>query len=177
MLYQHRPEPPQLRHRCRNPRCAGLLKASYHDRRAAFCCESCTARYFATRCLVCEAAIAKSSRRRVVCWRSKCRHELQRHPEKYRLQVGHNAAKMAAASPTAGLGHNAQENSAKSTLKTRYQIRSRVSLYLRSCLSTRNFQNWPVLPKPRGGLIGRPRRQSTSSAATNSQARRSRSRT
>ena len=117
MLYNPQPDPPQLRHRCRNPRCGGLLKNPTDDRRAAFCCEPCERAHFATRCIVCEAAIAKASRRRAVCRRSKCRHALQRKPEKYRLRVGQNAAKTVSATPTAGLGHNAQENSAKSTLK------------------------------------------------------------
>ena len=119
MLYSHPIDPPQVvRHRCRNPRCSGLLKNPTDDRRAAFCCEPCGRAHFATRCIVCEAAVAKASRRRAVCWRSKCRHALQRHPEKYRLRVGQSAAKTVSATPTAGLGHNAQENSTKSTLKT-----------------------------------------------------------
>ena len=119
MLYKHQPDPPQqVRYRCRNLRCGGLLKNPTDDRRAAFCCEPCQRAHFATRCIVCEAAIAKASHRRAVCWRSKCRHALQRRPEKYRLRVGQNTAKTVSATPTAGLGHNAQENSAKSTLKT-----------------------------------------------------------
>jgi hypothetical protein len=80
---------------------------------------------------------------------------LQRHPEKYRLQVGHNAAKMAAASPTAGLGHNAQENSAKSTLKTGTKSGRGYRYIAGPACDPVNFQNWPVLPKPRGVLIGR----------------------
>ena len=99
MLYNHPADPPQLRHRCRNPRCGGLLKNPTDDRRAAFCCEHCERAHFATRCIVCEAAIAKASRRRTVCWRSKCRHALQRHPGKYRLRVGQNAAKTVTAHP------------------------------------------------------------------------------
>jgi hypothetical protein len=118
MLYNHPADPPQLRHRCRNPRCGGLLKDPTDDRRAAFCCEPCERAHFATRCIVCEAAIAKASRRRAVCWRSKCRHALQRHPEQYRLRIGQNAAKTVPATPTAGLGHNAQKNSTKSKPKT-----------------------------------------------------------
>jgi hypothetical protein len=81
VLYKHQPDPPQqLRYRCRNLRCGGLLKNPTDDRGAAFCCEPCVRAHFAARCIVCEAAIAKTSRRRAVCWRSKCRHALQRRP-------------------------------------------------------------------------------------------------
>jgi hypothetical protein len=118
MLYNRQPDPPQVRHHCRNSRCGGLLKNPTDDRRAAFCCGACERTHYGTRCIVCETAITKKSKRRAVCWRSQCRHALQRQPEKYRLRVGQNAAKTVSASPTAGLGHNAQENSAKSTLKT-----------------------------------------------------------
>ena len=155
MLYNHPADPLQLRHRCRNPRCGGLLKNPTDDRRAAFCCEPCERAHFATRCIVCEAAIAKASRRRAVCWRSKCRHALQRHPEKYRLRVGQNAAKTISATPTAGLGHNAQENSAKSTLKTGTKSGRAYRIIAGPAADPINFRNWPDLPKPRRVLIGR----------------------
>ena len=154
MLYNHPADPPQLRHRCRNPRCGGLLKNPTDDRRAAFCCEPCERAHFATRCIVCEAAIAKASRRRAVCWRSKCRHALQRHPGKYRLRVGQNAAKTVSATPTAGLGHNAQENSAKSTLKTGTKSGRGYRIIAGPAADPINFGNWPELPKPRKVLIG-----------------------
>jgi hypothetical protein len=156
VLYNHRADPPQqLRHRCRNPRCGGLLKDPTNDRRGAFCCQPCGRAHFATRCIVCEAAIAKTSRRRVVCWRSKCRHALQRHPEQYRLRVGQNAAKTVSATPTAGLGHNAQKNSAKSTLKTGTKSGRAHRIIAGPAADPVNFGNWPELPKPRKVLIGR----------------------
>jgi len=155
MLYNHPADPPQLRRRCRNPRCGGLLKNPTDDRRAAFCCEPCARAHFATRCIVCEAAITKASRRRAVCWRSKCRHALQRHPGKYRLRVGQNAAKTVSATPTAGLGHNAQENSAKSTLKTGTKLGRAYRIIAGPGADPINFENWPCPPKPRGVLIGR----------------------
>ena len=155
MLYNHPADPPQLRHRCRNPRCGGLLKNPTDDRRAAFCCEPCERAHFATHCIVCEAAIAKVSRRRAVCWRSKCRHALQRHPEKYRLRVGQNAAKTVSATPTAGLGHNAQENLAKSKLNTVTKSGRGYRIIAGPAVDPINFGNWPNLPKPRRVLIGR----------------------
>ena len=144
-----------IRHRCRNLRCGSLLKNPTDDRMAAFCCEPCERAHFATRCIVCEAAIAKASRRRTVCWRSKCRHALQRHPGKYRLRVGQNAAKTVSAIPTAGLGHNAQENSAKSTQKTSAKSGRGYRIIAGPAADPINFENWPDLPKPRLVLIGR----------------------
>lgn len=35
------PDPPQIRHRCRNPRCGGKLKTPTDNPRGAFCCEGC----------------------------------------------------------------------------------------------------------------------------------------
>ena len=123
MLYNPQtPLPPQVRHRCRNPRCGTALKVQADNPRDAFCCKGCERSFYNFHCLVCEQLLNKKSRRREICWRSRCRHELQRHPEKYRL----HASKTVAGTPTAGLGHNALKTSAKSTLKTGYQIRSRV---------------------------------------------------
>ena len=125
MLYTHPPEPSQLlRTRCRSARCGIALKVPTDNPRDAFCCESCKRTHYAFLCMVCETPITKGSRKRVVCWRSKCRHALQRHPEKYRLLLGHNAEKLASATTprkiekTAEMGQFAQENSTKSTPKT-----------------------------------------------------------
>lgn len=122
MFYRITPLPPQVRHRCRNVRCGGALKKPTDNPRDAFCCAICERAHYSTRCIVCEAAVTKKSKRRAVCWRSKCRHELQRHPEKYRLRLGQNAAKTASGTPPAGLGHNAKETLAKTTLKTGAKI-------------------------------------------------------
>ena len=83
MLYKEQPNPPQVRQRCRNPRCGGKLKVPTDNPRDAFCCKACEARYYAVRCRVCEALFTRKTARRVVCWRSKCRYELKRHPDQY----------------------------------------------------------------------------------------------
>ncbi|MBR0695215.1 hypothetical protein [Bradyrhizobium lablabi] len=119
MLYAPNVKPPQVvRSRCRKLRCGSILKTPTADLRAAFCCAACERVHYATHCQVCDAMIGKKSRRPSVCWRSQCRHELQRHPEKYRPRIGQNATKTVAATHPAGVGHNAQENPAKSTSKT-----------------------------------------------------------
>ena len=55
MLYKPQPDPPQLRHRCRNPRCAGKLKIPAANPRDAFCCRGCERQFYGRRCRVCEA--------------------------------------------------------------------------------------------------------------------------
>jgi hypothetical protein len=107
MFYRQQPDPPQVRHRCRNPRCGGKLSVPTEDRRAAFCCPKCEAAFYKVRCRVCEAVFSRKTVRRVVCWRSKCRHELQRHPERFALS----------ATPIAGLGHNGTKSPMNSGLK------------------------------------------------------------
>jgi hypothetical protein len=101
MLYKHQSAPPQLRHHCRNPRCAGKLKIPTTNTRDAFCCKGCERQFYGCRCRVCEALFARKTRRRNVCWRSHCRHEFQRHPELYfglrypSARLGHNASRKA----------------------------------------------------------------------------------
>jgi hypothetical protein len=101
-----------LRHRCRNPRCAGKLKEPTDNKREAFCCEKREGAFYKERCRVCEAAISKKTARREVCWRSKCRHEYQRFPERFSVP----------ATPTADLGQNGQKTSKISTPKTGAKI-------------------------------------------------------
>ena len=67
--------PPQVRTRCRNTRCGAALKIPTDDRRAAFCCSTCERAHYGTRCIVCETAISKKSKRKAVCPRSKCRQQ------------------------------------------------------------------------------------------------------
>jgi hypothetical protein len=107
MLYRHQLNPPQVRRRCRNPRCGAKLKAPTTDRRNAFCSKGCKVAYYNSRCLICENLFDRKTGRRVVCSRSKCRHQLERHPERFALS----------ATPLAGVGHNASRNPIKSGLK------------------------------------------------------------
>ena len=107
MLYKHTSAPPQVRHRCRNPRCAGKLKIPTINRRDAFCCGGCEAQFYSRRCRVCEALFTQKTERRQVCGRSRCRHELQRHFEQY----------FGSRYPYARLGHNGVRNPIKPGLK------------------------------------------------------------
>jgi hypothetical protein len=108
MLFQHRPEPSQIRHRCRNPRCAGKLELPASNRRDAFCCKGCERQFYGCRCRVCEALSGAKTSRRVVCARAKCQSAFRRHPEDF----------FGTRYPYRGVTDNAQENSAKSKLKT-----------------------------------------------------------
>jgi hypothetical protein len=107
MLYRHQIDPPQVRHRCRNPRCSAQLKDPTTDRRNAFCCKGCEVAFYSARCRVCEALIFRKTSRRLVCERSKCRHELERHPERFALP----------ATPIAELGPNASRKPIKTGTK------------------------------------------------------------
>jgi hypothetical protein len=96
-----------IRHRCRNVRCGAKLKVPTADARDAFCSAGCFASYYRSRCRVCERPIDRKTERRLVCKRSECRHEFQRHPERF----------SGPRYPTVVLGHNASENPIKSGLK------------------------------------------------------------
>lgn len=108
MLYSRRPEPPQIRTRCRNPRCASELKIPAANPRDAFCCKSCEVRFYSRHCRVCEALFSPKTQRRTVCWRSRCRHEFQRYPERF----------CGGRYPTPGLGHNGRANPIKIGVET-----------------------------------------------------------
>ena len=121
MLFNSDPLPSQqsiLHTRCRNARCDEHLKAPTDDRRLAFCSPSCERAYRAFHCTVCDAPTTKRSKKRAVCGRSKCRHALQRYPERYGFRLGHNAPKTASRGGTPEVGQFIQENSTKSTSKT-----------------------------------------------------------
>jgi hypothetical protein len=91
----------QVRHRCRNPRCGGKLKSPTDSRLDAFCCSSCFKSFFRSHCLVCERLIARKTERRQICDRPKCRHEIERHRERFSggrylaSVLGHNALRSA----------------------------------------------------------------------------------
>jgi hypothetical protein len=100
VLYTPHATPAQslLRHRCRNPRCGGKLETPTDNPRHAFCCHGCFDIFYRARCLVCERPIDRKTDRRKVCKRSECRHEFQRHPERFSCPrypasvLGHNAS-------------------------------------------------------------------------------------
>ena len=83
MLYSTRPDPLQVRTRCRNPRCAGNLKIPAANPRDAFCCKGCEGRFYSCRCRVCEQLFSRKTTRRQVCQRTKCRYQFQHHSERY----------------------------------------------------------------------------------------------
>ena len=63
-----------LRQRCRNPQCRAKLPASVGNAREAFCSRGCHARFFRTRCRVCEGPIAQPTRgTRLICNKAKCK--------------------------------------------------------------------------------------------------------
>ena len=84
MFYKHEPPLPQIRHHCRNPRCAGKLKTTADNSRDAFCCSGCEKQYYDRHCRSARRLISPpKTKLRAVCWRSQCRHEFQRHPERF----------------------------------------------------------------------------------------------
>jgi len=99
------PEP--LRHYCPNVRCGARLKRPTRNPRDAFCCAGCFRSYYRGRCLVCERPFKRKTERRQVCDRSQCRHEFQRHRERFE----------GARYPTSGLGHNGVRSANKTGLK------------------------------------------------------------
>ncbi len=114
MLYNHQPAPPQLRTRCRNPKCGARLELPVANRRDAFCSRSCEVAFYGCRCRVCEALLSKKTKRRQVCARSHCRHELQRHFEQF----------FGTRYPPSGVGHKRTRKPNKINTKNRCQIGS-----------------------------------------------------
>jgi hypothetical protein len=104
-------DPGQVRHRCRNPRCGGTLEIPTTNRRDAFCCKGCDRAFYHSRCRVCESLFTRKTERRLVCWRSRCRHEFQRHPE--RFFGARNTLPLLAI-----LGQNASRNPLKTGIKS-----------------------------------------------------------
>jgi hypothetical protein len=123
MLFNDQPAPPQLCfHYCRNSRCGSRLEIPTDDRRKAFCTPGCEAQYFERHCRVCEQPISRKTARRQVCGRSRCRHEIQRHPEAYALRLpgaglGHNAPETGSGYGYATLGHNGSRSAHSTGLK------------------------------------------------------------
>jgi hypothetical protein len=97
-----------LRHRCRHLSCGLKLKHGPTDNRLdAFCCQGCFDSHYRSRCLVCERPFTRKTERRQVCDRSKCRHEFQRHRERF----------SSTRYPASVLGHNGSRSADKSGLK------------------------------------------------------------
>jgi hypothetical protein len=115
MLYKERPTLPQVRHYCRNSACAVWLKIPEANPRDAFCCRGCEGQYYARRCRVCENLFSPKTQRREVCGRSRCRHELQRHPEQY---FGSQYPRAGCTPQNATLGQNASASAHSTGLKS-----------------------------------------------------------
>lgn len=107
MLYKHTSDPPQVRLRCRNPRCAGKLKITATNPRDAFCCKGCEKQFYTRRCRVCEALFTRKTRRRIVCSRTICRYQFQHHCERF----------YGSRYPYAPIAHNVARNPIKPGLK------------------------------------------------------------
>ena len=172
MLYKESPDPPQVRTRCRNPRCAEKLKIPAANPRDAFCSARCEAAYFAVRCRVCTNLFTPKTKRRTVCSRDKCRYAFKSHPEQFRLRCERS-------SYPSQIAHNAKESSTKSKLKTGAESGRgwRVVAGPAADLHPLNLADLPANTAERqtgrraGAGAVHPQR-STSSADTNSQARR-----
>ena len=104
MLYVPQPLPDQVRHRCRNPRCAGKLKTPTADPRDAFCCTGCFQGFYRTRCLVCERSFERNTERQRLCGRPKCKREFKRDSARF--------------SGTRYLGSVSAPNTSRNPLKT-----------------------------------------------------------
>jgi hypothetical protein len=108
VLYSHLSNLPQVRHhRCRNPHCGAKLEEPTPNARDAFCCKGCESGFYAVRCRVCETLFTRKTKRRIVCWRSTCRYQFQRHPEQF----------FGASYPSSPIAHNGEKTSTKSKLK------------------------------------------------------------
>jgi hypothetical protein len=84
MFYRTQPPPPQVRHHCRYLRCGAKLNVPTDNRHDAFCSKGCWKQFYDRHCIVCEAVIPPpKTKPRAVCRRSHCKHEVQRHPERY----------------------------------------------------------------------------------------------
>jgi hypothetical protein len=83
MLYNPQSVTSQIRHYCRNPRCAGKLKTPVGNPRDAFCCRGCERRFYGCRCRVCEQLFSRKTKRRQVCGRDQCRYQFKTHPDRF----------------------------------------------------------------------------------------------
>ena len=118
--------PPQVLFlHCRHGRCGTVLKAPADNPFDAFCCSGCEKQYNDRHCRVCGTVISPpKTKPRKVCWRSRCKHFFQRHPERYfgsrypRVELGQISSKTGSATPTAGLGQISSRSAHSTGLKT-----------------------------------------------------------
>jgi hypothetical protein len=144
MLYSPQSDPPLSRLRCRSPRCAGTLKTPAANPRDAFCRPSCERAFYGCRCRVCESLFTRKTKRRQVCWRTKCRYQFQHHPEDF-------FGSRYSYSPIA---HNEEKTSTKSIVKNGAKSGRAYRIIAGPAADPINFRNWPELP-PRTTLIKR----------------------
>jgi hypothetical protein len=84
MLVRSHPDiPPQVRRRCRNPRCGELLPVATENPRAAFCCQHCHDGFYRERCRVCERPITRKNSRKQICNSRRCEADSRRHQERF----------------------------------------------------------------------------------------------
>jgi hypothetical protein len=69
---------PDLRHRCRNPKCRCKLPEPTSIQRNAFCCRGCFTSFYRSRCLVCEQPFERKQESQLHCGKAKCRAALRR---------------------------------------------------------------------------------------------------
>jgi len=127
-----------LRHRCRNPHCGLKLKRPVDNPRDAFCCRACFERFYRSRCLVCERPIERKTKRRQICNRSKCRHEFQRHRERF----------FSTRYQTSVLGHNGVGSAHSMGLKTGSKVGRPFRLVAGPTLSPTSFRLAALPPDP-----------------------------
>src|SRR6516165_921120 len=128
-----------LRHRCRNPHCGLKLKRPVDNPRDAFCCRACFERFYRSRCLVCERPIERKTKRRQICNRSKCRHEFQRHRERF----------FSTRYQTSVLGHNGVGSAHSTGLKTGSKVGRPFRLVAGPALSSTSLRlaGLPLIPE------------------------------
>jgi hypothetical protein len=105
---------PDLRHRCRNPRCRCKLPEPTSIFRNAFCCRGCFTGFFRSRCLVCEQPFERKQENQATCRQPKCRAALRREP-------AHFLGKWGTGSGTLGEAEQALGNPVNTGIKTAHK--------------------------------------------------------
>jgi hypothetical protein len=73
-----------LRHRCRNPHCRGKLPEPTENEHHAFCTRGCHARFYRSRCMVCEETMQrKDERQKLKSGHRLCQTEYRKFPRAY----------------------------------------------------------------------------------------------
>lgn len=71
---------PELRHRCRNPRCRMKLPKPVANPRDAFCTKGCHNSFYRRRCLICERPMERRTETQRICGKRRCRNALAARP-------------------------------------------------------------------------------------------------